>query len=483
LKTVLEKFKAIVAILFVILISLVAFVGVWKKENGAWKNLVKDYEYGMDIAGARELRYAIDSTEEEKYVYVDENGDVKGEVWENGTAITEEHEAEHEEEETSDEEMSEEVSDEEVPYSKETKTIKVNEDSSLTKENFEKTKKIIQKRLKQQGLGEYEIRLDDVTGNLVIQNKNDEEEISKIEELVSNPGKFQIIDYQNGLILMDNSDIKKVSTVYSNSSSYAVYLQIEFNKNGAEKLRELSTKYVEIKDESAEETEEESTEAEAERKYISVVLDGTTLMTTYFGEEMTQGLIQIPVGNTTTDYQTFVENYNSAKLISDTLNSGILPVTYVIETDNFVKSSITSDVIKNFVIVSVVVFAVISLLYIVRFKLNGVIAVILNIGYIALYLLVVRYAFAEITLVGMITGFLMIIINYIFVNNILKSVEQSYSEVAKKFYLSIIPVIVVSVVFTLQLNYMISGIGMIAFWGIILNIIYNLIFTKTILKK
>ena len=79
--------------------------------------------------------------------------------------------------------------------------------------------------------------------------------------------------------------------------------------------------------------------------------------------------------------------------------------------------------------------------------------------------------------------------NYIFVNNYLKELknseidEQVYGKVSKKFYLAIIPVIVVAIVFTFMQSYVINSIGMIVFWGLILNILYNIIFTKTLIKR
>ena len=203
----LKRLKIIVAILLVILLSLIAFWGVFTKEKGVWNNQVAPYNLGLDVKGSRELRYTLDNSEEEKYVYVDENGNIKGEVWENGSATTAEHEAEHEAGTAEDAEN--DVQQEEVPYAKETRTIKVNSDDKLTKENFEQAKKLIQKRLKKQGMSEYNIRLDNVTGSLIIETPNDENQVNKVQEIVSTIGKFQMVDYQNGLVLMDNSDIKK----------------------------------------------------------------------------------------------------------------------------------------------------------------------------------------------------------------------------------------------------------------------------------
>ena len=364
--------------------------------------------------------------------------------------------------------------------------IKENPDDQLTKENFEQAKEIIQKRLKEQGITENNIRIDNVTGKLMIENASKEEQIERIEQLVSKPGKFEIVDYQNGVVLMDNSDIKKVSVVYSNDSAYNTYLQIQFNAEGANKLKEISNKYVEIKDETqnAEETPEEAEEKEeTEKKYVTISFDGMKMMTTYFGEEMSNGILQISVGQARTEPSEFRKDYNSAKIIADMLNSGVLPVVYKLETDNFVKSEITTQMQRNMKIVVGIAIAIVSILSIVKFGKKGLLASISNIGYIAILSLVLRYTNVEITVNSILAGVIMVIANMLFLKMLLNAKEtHTYQEVSKKFYLALIPVIALAVVFTLTKNSGIASIGMMVFWAIILNIVYNLIITNTLLK-
>lgn len=480
-------------ILFVILISIVAFVGVYQKENGVWRNRIADYQYGMDVEGARELRFAVDDTEEEKYVYVDEQGNSKGEVWKDGTSVTQNEEENPE----NPEETKETEKPEEVPYAKETRNIKVNPDDKLTKENFEQAKKIIQKRLKEEDLDEYNLRIDDVTGKLVIENENDDETVNLVEQLVSKPGKFQIIDYQNGLVLMDNLDIKNATVVYSNQSNYNTYLQIEFNKEGAEKLKEISNKYVEIKDETeeeeaeqAEENAEENSEEEkeTEKKMVSIVFDDDTMMTTYFGEEMSSGLLQIAVGQERTKYEDFLKDYQSARTLANMINSGVLPVTYALETDNFVKSEWISSKQTLEIALFVILVAVPAVIYIMKFKKNGILAAISNIGYVASFSLILKYTNVEMTINAIFAGTLMIVVNIAFIKMIVKQLEtqtikQAYATVSKKFYLAMLPLVVTALVFTFVKNYAINSVGMVVFWALILNVLYNVVFTRTVFDR
>lgn len=490
-------------ILIVILLSIIAFFGVFTKENGIWKNHLPDVSYGMDLKGARELIYVVSNKEDEKYVYVDEAGNIKGEVWKEGKAITEDDEKSSSEETTEGDGQEETTNSEEtktsdtneVPYTKETRTIKKNPDDVMNKKNFEQSKKIIQKRLKEQGIDEYHIRIDDITGKIVIENASDNEEVSRIEQLVANPGKFQIIDYQTGVVLMDNSDIKQASVVYSNNETYQTYLQIQFNKAGSEKLKEISNQYIEIKEETQEvpkeentETTEEDTDKETEKKYVSIVFDDTTMMTTYFGEEMANGILQISVGQARTEHKDFMEDYNSAKTIADMLNTGVLPVTYELETDNFVKSAITEAMLETLKIVVIIAIIIISLILIIKFKKKGALAAVLNIGYIALLSIVLRYAKVEITINAMISLIFVMGINVVFLKMFLQKCQisnngEAYKQVCKEFYLTIVPLIVIAIVFTLTQYYAINSIGMVIFWGIFLQGLYNLLLTKTLLNN
>lgn len=488
MEKMLKRLKIIVAILLVILLSLIAFWGVFTKEKGVWNNQVAPYNLGLDVKGSRELRYTLDNSEEEKYVYVDENGNIKGEVWENGSATTAEHEAEHEAGTAEDAEN--DVQQEEVPYAKETRTIKVNSDDKLTKENFEQAKKLIQKRLKKQGMSEYNIRLDNVTGSLIIETPNDENQVNKVQEIVSTIGKFQMVDYQNGLVLMDNSDIKKASVVTSNTAGYTAYLQIEFNKEGSEKLRQISTEYKETPVENTQneenETEENAEEQtqETEKRYVSIVFDDTTMMTTYFGEEMTAGMLQIAVGQAKTNYDEYLKDYNSAKVISDMLNSGMLPISYELESDNFIQAEIINEV-DTIKLIAVITVLFISIILVVKFKMAGLLASLLGIGYIALLSIVVRYTNAVITESSILVYAIVIILNYIFMKQLLATgnVRKNYDQVQKRFFLKLIPVCVVAVVFTLSQYFVVSSIGMAMFWGIILSILYNFMITRTVLKN
>jgi len=185
-------------ILLIILITVLAFLGIPVKTNHVWDNIISDYTYGMDFKGFLELRYIVDNSEEEKNVYIDAEGNILGvvredtnsDVSETETGISLEIPEDAEEEEFTESEETEVLDKEDTAenitpnYARENRVIKANEDSALTKENFEASKKIIQKRIETLSAYEYNIRLDDLTGELIVEAPEDES-VGLIEGFVS----------------------------------------------------------------------------------------------------------------------------------------------------------------------------------------------------------------------------------------------------------------------------------------------------------
>lgn len=468
----LRKFRTIAIILVIILLALIAFVGIYGKNLNAFKNLIPDYSFGMELEGSRQLKFVVDTTSEEKEVYVDEQGNVLGEV------KTEEDEGVSlETEETSEEAEgpAEEITETNTPsYATETRTIKKNEYGVLTKDNFEKTKKIIQTRLNKQGISEYNIRLDTVTGDMVVEVP-DNENVNIVYQLVQTKGDIQIIDHQTGLILIDSSHVKKVEAVYTSDQSFQTFLQVTFDKEGAEKLKEISNQYVEVTDETGEST----------KTYVEVTLDGEALLTTYFGEELEAGIIQIPMGEATTDVEEFKALFETTQYLANIMNNGQTPVVYSLNSDNFLKSSITDTQKLVFTIILVVALVIASIILIAKYKVKGLLAAISNIGFIALTTIVLRYTKVTITLNSIIFFIAMVVLNIIFLKMYLKNMQklpesEAYVETLKHYYLSIIPVGVVAIIFTFMANATISSVGMIVFWSMFIQVIYNLAITRTL---
>ena len=192
--------KIITACLIAILISMIGFVGIYTQKQNQMKNQIKDYDLSMDLKGARIL--SIKPKEDKETIIKDTEGN----------------------------KITEELTDEQITEKGYTKEEVNKNAEKLTKENFEKTKTIIQKRLKNMGIENYIIRLNEETGEIFIEL----EENTETDTIVSNigaTGKFEIQDSETKEVLLDNSDIKLVDVRYNTAETGTdVYLNIQLEK-------------------------------------------------------------------------------------------------------------------------------------------------------------------------------------------------------------------------------------------------------------
>ena len=163
--------KITLAMLFVVLVSLVSFVGVYKG-----KNLVKDYSFGKDFSNRK---VAVFSVKEETTTQNDTENSATSD--ENTTSENTTNENTASENTTSENTTSENTADE--------KSNTENQENDK-KKNYENAKNIIERRLASLSSNEYDIRLDEDDGTLVIEVPTSME-TSYITELVSK-GKVQI---------------------------------------------------------------------------------------------------------------------------------------------------------------------------------------------------------------------------------------------------------------------------------------------------
>ena len=489
-----KKVKIITMIVLIILITMVSFFGVYTQVQNRMENQVRNYALDMDLDGARYVRLSVNKESTE--VIKDANG----------------NEVETDEEMT-DEQLAENG------YTKE--SVPNNSEDVLTVENYEKSKKIISERLESQGVGEYEISLDNETGDILVQIP----ENNTTDTFVSNMntvGKFEIIDADTKEVLMDNSDIKLVNVMYGSGSSTTsgttVYLNIEFNKEGTKKLEEISNTYVESTDttnttsEDTNTTTEDTTNTETENtstdnttddttsnetettKEITLNIDDQEIMTTSFDEPIENGKLQLSMGSATTDVDTLQDNISQASSIASVLDSGNLPIQYDIESNEYILSDITNTHIAYLALAVGIALLIGLIIFIIRYRVNGLLSVIAFIGLVSFYLLVIRYTNVSVSIQGIVGIIVTIILNYIFINKILSTIKKSedskkletvkegIKESYREFFIKLIPICLSVIVFCFINWTTISSFGMVMFWGITLIALYNYLITATMLK-
>ena len=427
--------KILTITLLVILISMISFVGIYQKNKNRMENKVKDYSYSMSLNGARTIKLKVNTE-----------------------------------------------STDDVPN---------NSEEVLTAENYKKSKEVIEKRLNKMNVEEYTTSVNEATGEITIQIPEQNSQTDTIIGNLNTVGKFEILDSETKEVLLNNDDIKSSEVLYNTTNSgTSVYLQIEFNKNGKEKLKNVSQTYVSVNnttnnttennvaENTTSETENEATNTTTEgssdtattEKKITMKIDDQEIMSTSFDEPITTGKIQLSVGSATTDKTTLQNYVDQAQSVATTLDTGKLPVKYDLEKNQYILPKLTTqDLIKVEIAIAYV-------------------------GLSAVYMLVVRYTNVTISIESIAGIIIVLILNYIFTTMFLNKIEELNKEKAenvmkkatgatyKKFYLRIIPICIMAITFSFVKWVSISSFGMITFWGIVIIAIYNAIITRYLLK-
>lgn len=457
IKSLTKKLTVGLLILIAVAIIIVAFVGIYVPNLNKLTNIIPDYTYGSEVNGVIEYRFNVDKTEKEESVYIDNDGKIKGQVSDGS-------------------ETNKDSYVNETGYVIKTENIKANEDSALTKENYEKTKSIIEKRLDSIGATEYSIRLDNKTGDMIVELSNNDNVSYLYQTGISTKGEFRVIDSQTGVVLLDASHLAKAgTTTYSaDGSTYTVLLQLELTDEGAEILKNISKKYVQYTDDNGEQKTD----------YISFQIDGSSIYTTYFGEEYTAKVINIPVGQNLSDTKVINAYLESTDAIAKILNLGELPVKYTGNGGYLIESGISDLFVLR--IALIIGLAIVVVLFTIKYKLNGFVAGILNVAFAGVLILVLKYLSIVISISAMISFVAIIVANILFIKKYLEKITESseapFTKSLLGFYSVIFPLIVVAFIFTLfSTNASITGIGMILFWGLLLEVIFNIIFVKNVL--
>ncbi len=447
-----KALKRTLIILLIILLALISFGGIYIQKTKFVENILPEYKLGPDFTGLRNIGLKVsDAT---KDIYYDLDGNVVDEEGKNTTK----------------------------------KVESINKEENLTKDNYKKAKEIIEKRLEKikqvqytsagivenKAIDYYTIKQNEETGKIELklpENANTD----MVLRYVATKGDFTIVDDQDN-VLMDNSYIKEAYVGYSSTSSgVTVYLTIQFDKQGTEKLKEISNTFIKTTDEEGNDT----------TKKIKVKIDDSEMLNTYFTEEISNGMIQLSFGTATgNSLATYAQE---AKNLETLLNAGNLPIVYEADENHYVLSDINKDMlfIPTIVIMSLLVIGIIIL--IVKYKVKGLLGAISIIGYIAAFLIIVRLTNVVITLEGVAGIITSIILEYISIMYALNKMKENTDLTCNQCFTKFLPILVPIAISTVILCFVkwlpIYSFGMTMFWGIILVIVYNHVVTKLLVSE
>lgn len=485
-----KKVKILTIALAILLVTLIAFGGVYIQTQNRMENKVKDYELGRELKSQRVIELKIKESSSDS-------------------------------ENSSSDESTDADSSEETEKSEETTT-----DTELTEKDYENAQKVMEKRLKALGAQDYTISLDKENGTVRVELAENDNVDMYIYYLYASQ-KITIKDTDSKDILLNDEMIKGAKYSYTSDSkgAYQVYEEIELTKDGQAKLNELLNDYALLatdvteienakkasesestKTESTSEENTESTENTDEQNTESTETQSTTEETssnsettkktaklyvndtTYDISKIEKGKITVKIGASSSNTTSVNNNISKAAEIAMLENAGKLPADYEVDTNRYEYSSITQKEIIYFAIVMIAILVITLLVYCVIYKKSGILASISFVGFVASFSLLIRYTNVAISIEGISAIIIVMIINLIINREILSKtkkmnlVNEAVKSTYKNIYLKLIPVGILTIVFCLSKWESLSSFGMIMFWGLVLTAIYNVIVTRTLLN-
>ena len=465
--------KILVIIVAVILISLISFVGIYKQKHGVMENILPDYLLGKDISGYRMVTLKVDETtdEEADESTKEENATSDENNEDTNTANTEENTNSVAENENNT--VDENTANTNTENNSEQAEKEDSNENILTKDNFEKSKEIIQDRMKYANIGEYNIRVSEEDGTITLELPENTR-TDEVLQYLTLKGDFTIIDSDTKEVLLSKNDLKDATIMYyPESTGTTVYLSINFNSEGTKKLEDITKKYIETTDDIR----------ISIKKTITMQLDGQELLTTYFGETISNGQLQISIGNSTKDATELNDYINNASYMAMVLNNDMMPLTYTLDINQYVSAYINQDVLQILIIIVAVIMAILIIYLLIKYKASGLFASIAFIGYLALLMLIIKGTNIYITLGSMAAIAVSLIIQFIAMNSVLKANKEkkNINETILNTTIMLIPIYIIAIVFCFNSWLQLSSFGATMFWGLLLSSIYNYLVVKNVL--
>ena len=469
-----RKVKILTIVLAIVLVTLVAFGGVYIQTQNRMENKVKDYSLGRALEGARVAEIKVSQSDED-------SGEQNTEL--------------------------------------------------LTEENYKIVKKTIENRLNKLNIEDYTISLNKQDGTIRVEFPEDENTDSYVYYLTAQ-AKVQIdekaeesetdtnTENVTATELISDEMIKSAKYSYTQNANgqYQVYLELTLTDEGQAKIQELSETYAFLQSEideieSAEEansedsettentestnntetaegtnTENTSTENQETQEQNKKIATLTIAGTEYSISKIDKNKITVLIGVESTNTTTVNNNISVAAELEMLINSGKYPVEYELTANRYVYSSISTEQLLYFGIAVLAITVVILLIFIIKYRKRGLLISISYVGFVSLFLLILRYANVKITIEGIGGIIIVMIINLAFIKTILtrmqkmKMLDEAINYTYKNVFSKLIPVIILVIVFCLSGWANLSSFGMAMFWGLMLMAIYNILVTKTLLK-
>lgn len=481
-----KNIKKIILILIMIALIVLSFLGIYTNENN--EALIPEYKLSDIFSEYYEIVMDVDNTITETDVFVDENGNTIRKVPAQGFDPTS-----NEEKKIDMEKVKEFSPDDETPkYKVETRLYGINKnnaDDTYNANDVETSKNYLANLLKSQNIGSFNVRKQKGDTQIVFEiPQTQNNDIANIEKTLSSYGKFSLEDTKTGREYLNNSHIKEAKLM--EYPGYAIFLDINLTDEGKDILEDVSKKYVQTREYESEDPLQQQAEQTEEEEYqtISVKIGNNTHMRGGFEEPMTDGKMQIVLLDMQTiqDETQLKEASKEARIVSEALKAGDIPLKYNIVSSNLVESPVNKIKLNVLLYVLAGIAVILAAALIIFFGVKGLGSAIILISYLAGILLLIRYTNIEITVAG-ITGIVALyFIEFAILwrtNN--KYIETGYVEPIESFGTitrETIILTVMAIILSFSVNIELASLGQILFLGILMQVIHNYIFVKHLLE-
>lgn len=444
-----KKLKLLLIVLICILVILIGFFGIYKREGNAYKNLVPDFLLSSDLKGSTTLELEVDKSTNKEYY--DKDGNKV-----DSSTVTDENKDEYTE-----------------------KEVPVNDEEQLKQENYEKVVKIIEKRLKFLSTDQYRIDLDKTSGKIII--TFEDEYADDIKSIVPLESSLELIDETTEDVVLNYADFKSAEATYASlDEGYTIYLNLKLNDNGIEKIKNID-KYKnnkETTEEGKESTESKlkvmfDTDQVASVSYDNILLTGSTL--------------RITTGSNVTNTSTLQSQMNMNTVVAKLASIGKMPVVYKVSAEEFIASSQNIYYVVYGIYAFIAICVICAIIFILKYKINAIFMLLSFIANIAATALIIKLTKVSISIniLPAITAFF--ILNIVLIKNILQNIkeENNISKAFKNGFLKTLDLfaitLIIFIVFAFTNMAVLNSLGLLLFWGWLNTIISNFIFALPML--
>jgi len=445
-----RKVKITTIILAIILVTMIAFAGIYMKTQNRIENKVKDYSWGKELKGERVVVLQV-------------------------------------------------AKDQDVANSENYEIVK-----NTIEERMKNLRKLYPNIFESQ---EHTISLDKESGTIIVELPEDDTTDIYVHYLTASGEVTITEDGENGAELLSDSMVEKSLYTYTSNieGEYQVFLDLYLTQEGQAKIEEIKNNYAVLADEiekieaekSADETENETTETTAEIKEDATTENAeetkkiarlTIGENQYDINKIEEDKIRLSMGAETSN-TTYVNSYISQAIEASMLiNSGKYPVEYEIEKNMYVHTDINDNHMIILAVSIAAILLIVFIIFVITYKINGLLASISYIGFVSLLTIILRYTNVNISIEGIGAFILTLIINIRISQLILNKnkekndVKEAFISTYKDVFLKLIPIIIIVLTFCFTAVTNLRSFGMIMFWGLLLIAVYNAIVTKTLLK-